>query len=176
MHRTLFARLTVAAVSVGCWLFAAAGAAAQAPAKAPVSFDLSGPTLEGAPWRMAQVRDKVLMVFYFSTSCVVCMNKMAELRANAAGWRQKPFELVLVSVDAKREDALSYTLAVRQVEPNSVRFTTLWAGDTQFRDSLGERPKKLPLTLVLDTQGKQRARYEGRMAPEAWDDVAELLP
>ena len=76
----------------------------------------------------------------------------------------------------KAADPMSEASAMRQVEPNAVRFTTLWAGDSQFRDTLPERPKKLPLTLVLDTQGITRARYEGRIAPEAWDDVAELLP
>lgn len=164
-----------AALAAACALVMA-GAAAQGAAKAEPLFDINGPTLDGAPWRLAQARGKVLMVFYFNTACVPCLQKMPELRANAAGWRNKPFELLLVSTDPKREDALAYTLAVRQVEPSAVRFTTLWAGDSQFRDTLPERPKKLPLTLVLDAQGKQRARYEGRIAPEAWDDVAELLP
>jgi thiol-disulfide isomerase/thioredoxin len=149
----------------------------HAQAKDAPSYAASGPTLEGAPWQTSeQAKGKVLMVFYYSTACVPCLQKMPELRANAAGWRSKPFELVLINVDPKREDALAYTLAVRQVEPNSVRFVNLWAGDPQFRDNLGERPKKLPLTLVLDMQGKVRARHEGRIAPEAWDDVAELLP
>lgn len=143
---------------------------------APVPYSAQGQTLEGAPWSSAQKRGKVLMVFYYSTSCTVCLQKMPELRANAAGWRGKPFELVLVSLDAKREDALAYALAVRQVEPSSVAFTTLWAGDGPFRDTLGAKPSRLPLTLVIDPQGQLRQRVEGRMAPEAWDDVAELLP
>ena len=33
-----------------------------------------------------------------------------------------------------------------------------------------------PLTLVLNTKGQVIARHEGRIAPEAWDDVAEALP
>lgn len=146
------------------------------PSPALPAYAMTGATLDGAPWSVAQAAGKVLMVFYFSTGCPVCMHKMPELRANAAGWRGKPFELVMVNTDAKREDALAYALAVRQVEPNAVRFTTLWAGDSQFRDTLAERPKKLPLTLVVDSQGKLAKRYEGRMAPEAWDDVADLLP
>ena len=32
---------------------------------------------------------------------------MAELRANAQGWRGKPFELVLVSEDRRRDDLLA---------------------------------------------------------------------
>jgi hypothetical protein len=29
---------------------------------------------------------------------------------------------------------------------------------------------------VFDVQGREVARHEGRIAPEAWDDVAALLP
>lgn len=158
-------------------LLALTAAQMHAQAQDAPSYSASGPTLDGAPWQMSeQSKGKVLMVFYYSTACVPCLQKMPELRANAAGWRNKPFEMVLINVDRKREDALAYVQAVRQVEPKSVRFINLWAGDPQFRDNLDDRPKKLPLTLVLDTQGKVRARHEGRIAPEAWDDVAELLP
>jgi hypothetical protein len=37
-------------------------------------------------------------------------------------------------------------------------------------------PPKLPLTLLVNAQGKVVARFEGRLAPEAWDGVADLLP
>jgi glutathione peroxidase-family protein len=32
------------------------------------------------------------------------------------------------------------------------------------------------LTLLVNAQGKVVARFEGRLAPEAWDGVADLLP
>ena len=37
-------------------------------------------------------------------------------------------------------------------------------------------PPKLPLTLLVNAQGKVVARFEGRLAPEAWDGLADLLP
>ena len=37
-------------------------------------------------------------------------------------------------------------------------------------------PTKLPLPLLVNAQGQVLARYEGRLAPEAWDAVADLLP
>jgi len=36
--------------------------------------------------------------------------------------------------------------------------------------------QKLPLTLVLDVRGQVMAKHEGRIATEAWDEVADLLP
>jgi len=34
----------------------------------------------------------------------------------------------------------------------------------------------LPLTSLLDSKGKVLKRFEGRLAPEVWDSVADLLP
>jgi hypothetical protein len=36
--------------------------------------------------------------------------------------------------------------------------------------------QRLPLTLLVNTEGKIIQRIEGRLAPEVWDGVAELLP
>ena len=35
---------------------------------------------------------------------------------------------------------------------------------------------RLPVTLVFDTRGVLKARHEGRVPPDVWDEVAELLP
>lgn len=152
---------------------AAPDAASARPA--PV-FGLKGTSLDGRAVDIGRLRGKVVMVFYWSTSCRVCMQKMPELRANAAGWRGKPFELILVNTDAQREDVQTHARLVRLIEPGAAAITTLWMGDAQYRDSLVGPPPRLPLTLVLDVKGALAARHEGRIAPEAWDAVADLLP
>jgi hypothetical protein len=43
-------------------------------------------------------------------------------------------------------------------------------------DDAAPAAQRLPLTLLVDAKGKVIARYEGRLAPEVWDGVAELLP
>lgn len=139
-------------------------------------FRLSGSTLAGQPFSSEAQRGKVLMLFYWSTDCAVCRSKMAELRANAQGWRGKPFELVLVSEDRRREDLLAYDKAWKSTQDPALNPPSLWAGDAGFVDSLSRRPNRLPFTVVLDAQGLERARFEGRIPAEAWDAVAELLP
>ena len=51
---------------------------------------LDGNTLEGRPFSLETLRGKVVMLFFWNTDCVPCLQKMPELRANAAGWRGKP--------------------------------------------------------------------------------------
>ena len=150
--------------------------AASAPAAPAAPVGLVGKALDGRAIDLAQWRGKVVMVFYWNTSCVVCLEKMAELRANAAGWRAKPFVLVLVSTDRRRADVESYMRTVQAIEPDAARFPLLWAGEVGYRDTAATRKERLPLTVVLDTKGQVAHRIEGRMAPEAWDAVAGLLP
>lgn len=139
-------------------------------------YQLSGRTLAGQPFSSEAQRGKVLMIFYWSTDCAVCRSKMAELRANAQGWRGKPFELVLVSEDRRRDDLLAYDKAWKSTQDPALQPPSLWAGDAAFVDSLSRRPGRLPFTVVLDAQGMERARFEGRIPADAWDAVAELLP
>jgi thiol-disulfide isomerase/thioredoxin len=139
-------------------------------------FQLSGITLAGRPYSTDAQRGKVLMLFYWSTDCAVCRSKMAELRANAQGWRGKPFELVLVSEDRRRTDLSAYDNAWKATQDPALHPPSLWAGEAGFADSLKRRPNRLPLTIVLDAQGVERARFEGRIPADAWDAVADLLP
>lgn len=124
----------------------------------------------GKPVTAVAVRGKVAVVFFWSTNCAVCRDSLPELRANAAGWQDKPFALLAVNVDARKDDWLTYEkLVSRTVMPNanwlSVRLS-----------DVAPAAQRLPLTLLVNAKGKVIARYEGRLAPEVWDGVAELLP
>lgn len=140
---------------------------AVAQPQAPmVPFELKASTLDGAEFKTETLKNKVAMVFYWSTSCGVCLSHLAELRANLVGWRGKPFELVTVNVDADMVAWRTYEHIAAQTQP--VRPVSLWTG---------KPPKgRLPVTVVIDSRGAVAARHEGRIAPEAWDAVAELMP
>lgn len=163
-------RIVINSLLAPLCLLGASLAVAQTP------WHVRGPTLTGASFDSTTQRGKVLMIFHWSTGCAVCRSKLPELRANAQGWRGKPFELVLVSEDRRRADALAYDEAWRATQKTDLQPPSLWAGEPGFADSSTARPRQLPLTIVLDAQGIERARFEGRIPPEAWDAVAELLP
>lgn len=145
--------------------------AAVAPAAAPV---IEGRTLEGRPFSLASQRGKVVLLMFWSTGCAVCRDKMPELRQNYEGWAGKPFELVLISTDRSVQDLQSYEEIISRTVPVKQRFVQLWAGEPGYRDNIG-RPAQLPAAWLIDKAGKVVERYSGRIPPEAWDRIAELL-
>lgn len=137
---------------------------AQTPNPAPIT--LNATTLAGERFEVSALKGKVVMLFYWSTECAVCRSHLPELRANLAGWKGKPFELVTVNVDKDQAEWRTYEKIVAQT--HSVRPIAVWQGDIMRA--------KLPVTVVLDMQGREVAHHEGRIVPEAWDDVAAWLP
>jgi glutathione peroxidase-family protein len=143
-------------------------------ASAPVA-QLEGPALDGKPYALSRHRGKVVMVVFWSTACAVCRDMLPELRANHAGWRGKPFELVTVATDPKRQDVQDHERIVELIVPRNERYTSLWRADPQHRDGFGV-VGNLPASFVIDREGRVVERFNGRIPAEAWDRVADLLP
>ena len=149
-------------------------ASALAVAALPANVALEGKTVEGQPFRLSALKGKVVLVMFWSTGCAVCRAKMPELRQNYEGWAGKPFELVLISTDRSVQDLQSYEEIISRTVPVKQRFVQLWAGEPGYRDNIG-RPAQLPAAWLIDKAGKVVERYSGRIPPEAWDRIAELL-
>lgn len=147
-----------------------AAAACLGAASAAPPLNLQATSLTGEAFPMDRLRGKVSIVFYWSTDCTVCRDSLPELRANMAGWRNKPFALVTVNVDRRAADWLAYERILAQTQIPA-------QGIVSLRQTEGQPlPSKLPLTFLIDIQGKVVARYEGRLALEVWDGVADLMP
>ena len=131
---------------------------------------LSAADAKGQRLDVASLRKQVVVVFVWSTNCAVCRDSLPELRANAAGWQAKPFTLLAVNVDARAEDWSRYEALVGQTLMPTKNWQSLRL------DGGAPVGQRLPLTLLVDGQGTIVQRFEGRLAPEVWDGVAELLP
>jgi cytochrome oxidase Cu insertion factor (SCO1/SenC/PrrC family) len=147
---------------------------------------LQGKRLDGQPFNLSTLQGKVVLVFFWSTNCPVCRDKMPELRENYAGWRKQAFELVTVSVDPRRKDIEDYEQIMSVMVPTPQRFIQLWAGEPGYRDSFFDgagmtagkatgRSAQLPSAYLIDKSGKVVETYTGRIPAEAWDRIAELL-
>lgn len=150
------------------------GAAGVAAAQGAVPV-LQGQTLDGRAYDLAQRRGRVVMVVLWRTDCAVCLSKMPELRANAAGWQSAPFDLVLVNLDREATDAGYYDRLRLALTGPAAQTFSLWQGQARL-PAEWRAPPRLPLTLVIDREGRLAARHEGRVPPEVWNAVADLLP
>jgi cytochrome oxidase Cu insertion factor (SCO1/SenC/PrrC family) len=139
---------------------------------------LEGKTLESKDFQLSSLKGKVSLVMFWSTDCPVCRDKMPELRENVKGWADKPFELVLVSVDKNMKDVDDYFKYLSQIFPSKQRITHLWSGGANYKDNIGAKQmqlKQLPITYLINKEGKVAAVYNGRIPAEIWDEIAELL-
>jgi peroxiredoxin len=162
--------LHLLALSVALW---AAPLPAQTPASAAAPA-LKGKTLEGRPFQLASLKGKVVLLMFWSTGCAVCRDKMPELRQNYEGWQGRPFELVLVATDRRMKDVEDYEAIISRTVPLKQRFVQLWAGEPGYQDGFG-KPAQLPASYLIDKNGRIVERWLGRIPPEAWDRIAELL-
>ena len=135
---------------------------------------LEGKTIDGKPFRLSMLKGKVVLVMFWSTGCAVCRDKMPELQENYAGWNGKPFELVAVNTDARGQDFMDYERIIASTVPAKQRFVQLWTGESGYLDSFGKHGQ-LPDAFLIDRTGKLVERYVGRIPPETWDRIADLL-
>lgn len=149
------------------------GAATRAQPDAR-SHSLSGMTLQGRAYDLQQDQGKAVLVFFWSTDCAVCRDKMPELRANYEAWRDKGFQLVAVSVDRSLAELKRYDSVVGRTVTPGQKFPMLWRGDASHRDSFGAITHT-PTSFILDRQGREVKQIRGRIDPALWDDMAELV-
>lgn len=143
-------------------------------AQAPKRAHLIGTTLDGRAYDMHQDEGKAMLVFFWSTNCAVCRDKMPELRANYEAWRDKGFQLVAVSVDREFAALKSYDSVVNRMVSPAQKFPLLWRGDAAHSDSFGAITHT-PTSFILDRQAREVKQIRGRIDPALWDDMAELV-
>ncbi len=151
----------------------AAPPAAASPTAAPI-VELTGRTLTGQPYDLRSEAGKVVLVFFWSTDCPVCRDKMPELRLNFEAWRDKGFQLLAVSVDRSQAELRAYEAILGRVVAPSQRFPWLWRGDTAHRDNFGVITHT-PTSFLINRAGRTVKVFRGRIEPALWDDIAELV-
>lgn len=166
-RRRHFLLMTLLATHAPGTLLAATPTSATLP-------ELEGSTADGQRMQLAAFKGRVVLVFYWATGCAVCRDKMRELRANLMGWQGQPFTLLGVNMDSRRQDWLDYERLVAQSIPATQRFASVWAGGSDFRDTMG-RPAQLPSACLIDKGGRLVEQYRGRVPAEAWDRIADLM-
>lgn len=149
--------------------------ACSAQAQAGPSATLVGKTAHGSAVDLARHKGKVVLLYFWSTECAVCLDQLPEMRRNLDGWRGKDFVIVAVNQDRAMSDLNAYERVLDKVAPPNAQMEIVWRHDPGYRDSFGTLPVKTPTTVVVDRKGAVVKSVTGRAAPELWDDIAELV-
>ena len=165
LHRCL---LAAALSALTC--LAQARTAAAAPGAA-----LVGKTGQGATVDLASYKGKVVLLFFWSTDCAVCLDMLPEMRRNLRGWRGNDFAIVAINQDRALADLEGYERVLDTAVPPNPQMKLVWRHDPAHHDSFGELATRTPTTVIIDRKGAVVKSVTGRAAPELWDDIAELV-
>lgn len=117
-----------------------AGVGAPLPDLAMVDFD-------GKPLRPADLRGKVLLLDIWASWCAPCKEELPLLDKMAARLKSRGVEVLAVSIDENREDA------VRFLKDHGGEWSLQLAHDPEARVADRLKPSKMPTSYVVDRKG-----------------------
>ena len=145
--------------------FGAARAAPQIDEAAP---PLVLTTLDGSKFDLAKLRGKVVLVNYWATWCAPCRKEMPKLDAFYKKYQSQGLEIVGISIDFERDLEKSRKVAHTVAYPMAV-------AKAITEDGFGI-PKGVPITWIIDTDGRVRDRFIDVRDELLNDIVVPLLP
>jgi len=123
----------------------------------PAPLTLTGATLQGTPWKVADALDKVLVLNVWGSWCGPCVAEMPHLQQvwsqmSAAG---KPVQFMGINYRDGAETAKAF------LRVNKITFQSLADDGGRTLLALRGKANTTPTTLVVDRQGRVAARVSG---------------
>ncbi len=140
----------VAGAATLLWFASASGPAFAAPEIGEAAPPLVVTTLDGASFDLAKLRGKVVLVNYWATWCAPCRKEMPKLNAFYKRYRGQGLEIIGISIDFRRDFEKARKAA------QAVTYPTALAKGIGT-DGFGI-PKGVPITWIIDVNGKVRDR------------------
>jgi len=127
---------------------------------------LSLPDLDGRVRDLGEFSDKVVLVNFWASWCLPCLEEMPSIRRLAEEMADKPFAVIGINVGEAKGRVQA------TVKRFDIDFPVLLDKDSKVFKAWGATV--LPTTYVIDRRG--RVRYVGR-GPLEWDgaDMIELM-
>jgi len=161
-------RLALIASAAIMWRVEAPGPAYAAPEIGAAVPALVLITLDGQTFDLAKLRGKVVLVNYWAIWCAPCRKEMPRLSAFYRRYHGRGLEMIGISIDFPRDFEEARKAAKTVAYP-----TALSKAITE--DGFG-KPKGVPITWVIDADGKVRDRFIEVRDELLNGIVAPLLP
>jgi cytochrome c biogenesis protein CcmG, thiol:disulfide interchange protein DsbE len=148
---TALMRLALIALTAIVWLAVASGPARAAPEIGAAAPPLVLTALDGQTFDLAKLRGKVVLVNYWATWCAPCRKEMPRLDAFYRRHHDHGLEVIGISIDFPRDFEKAHKAAQAVSYPTAV-------SKAITEDGFGT-PQGVPITWVIDTDGKIRDRF-----------------
>lgn len=126
-------------------------------------------TLEGRAIDLSKVRDRTLVVSYFSSTCPFCAAEAPKLQKLA---RENPATISVVTVSIEHKEADQKARAQQWVKRFGITHPVT-IDYAAIERALG-KPKGLPVHFVFDRSGKLLRQDVGEIFEEDFDDIARM--
>jgi peroxiredoxin len=143
------AKLRIAAAALSLLLCAAANAMAIGD----VASDFVRADMSGKQVKLSDLRGKVVLLNFWATWCAPCREELPALSKWQRAYGTKRLQVIGVSMDDDVESVM------RMLAKRPVSYPVVM-GDAKLGESFGG-VLGLPLSYVIDTQGRVVARFQG---------------
>ena len=131
------------------------------PSRPKVAEDFALPTPDGASFRLAEQRGKVVLVNFWATWCPPCLEEMPAMERLWRRHKDAGFVLVAISLDADPKKVPPFV--------GARKFSFPVALDPKMAVAEKYGVRALPSSFVIDRQGMMAGVALG---PRSWDDSA----
>lgn len=131
--------------------------------------DVQLQTLEGQPFRLADLRGRVVLLNFWATWCIPCRAEIPEFNAMQRELKSRGFEVVGISTSPG--DTVE---AIREFQKDLKQEYTVLRGAEEIGEKFGNGPG-LPVTYLIDRDGRIRERIPGARDREGWEAAVKPL-
>ena len=125
--------------------------------------------LDGKKVKLSDYKGKVVLLDIWATWCGPCVKMIPHERELVKSMKDKPFELISVSADDKKETLQKF------LEKEPMPWTHWWDNGPENPVLLKYRVRAFPTLYVIDHTGVIRHKWLGALKPEEMDKAIEEL-
>jgi cytochrome c-type biogenesis protein len=129
--------------------------------------DIELQTLDGKPFRLRELRGRVVMLNFWATWCLPCKNEIPELNAMQRDLQSQGLQIIGASWDDTAQGIKEYQKDIQKLDYDVV----ISGHDVQSK--LGNLV--LPTTYIIDRQGRLRHTIIGARDRDGWESLVKPL-